>query len=222
MSSPARSSSLQKRLRHRPCGFSLVELLLAMGLGLMFCGVVIQALLGEGQNAQRFTRLLRERANQGRALALIRADLQRATAVAPDPERYGSVCGLAGRTPVLQLTTPEGLITYSVGAAPSGIWQGRVLMRCGPAFGLQGQVSAGTAFQSRVVIDGLAASATPWQGCGPLLAAPGVDLNGSARLPFSACLDPGTQLVALRLEQHFEVGGGSSQRIASEAVAGAG
>ncbi|MCP9771622.1 prepilin-type N-terminal cleavage/methylation domain-containing protein [Synechococcus sp. Tobar12-5m-g] len=211
---------------HHQGGFSLVELLLAMGLGLLFCGVVIQSLLGEGQNAQRFTRLLRERANQSRALALVRADLQRATAVAADPERQGSVCGLAGRTAVLQLSTPEGPITYSVGTAPSGIWQGRVLMRCGPAFGLNGQVAAGTAFQSRVVIDGLAASATPWQGCGSLLApGPGaapVDLNGSARLPFSACLDPSTQLVALRLEQHFTAGGGSSQRIASEAVAGAG
>ncbi|PZU98065.1 prepilin-type cleavage/methylation domain-containing protein [Cyanobium sp. ULC084] len=206
-------------------GFSLLELLLAMGLGLLFCGVVLQALLGEGRNAQRFSRLLRERANQDRAMALIRADLQRTTAVAADPERHGSVCGLAGRTAVLQLSTPEGMVTYSVGAAPSGIWQGRVLIRCGPAFGLHGQVAAGTTFQSRVVIDGLASSATPWQGCRPLLAAgdaAAVDLNRSARLPFSACLDPGTQLVALRLEQQFTAGGSSAQRIVSEAVAGAG
>ncbi|NQV10172.1 MAG: hypothetical protein HQ527_03240 [Cyanobacteria bacterium] len=220
------------RQHQGPCcqggGFSLVELLLAMGLGLLFCGVVVQALLGEGMNAGRFSRLLRERANQGRALDLIQADLQRTTAVAPDPERYGSACGMAGRPAVLQLRTPEGTITYSVGAAPSGLWQGRVLVRCGPAFGLDGQVSAGTTFQSRVVLDGLAAQATPWQGCSLLLhggevaAVAGVELNGSSRLPFSACLDPKTQLVALRLEQSFSDAGGTTQTIVSEVLAGAG
>jgi len=55
---------------------------------------------------------------------------------------------------VLQLTTHEGRISYSVGAAPSPIWRGSVLLRCGPAFGLTGEPSGG-AFQNRVLLDGL-------------------------------------------------------------------
>lgn len=201
-------------------GFSLVELMLAMSLGLVFSGVMIQALLGEGENAQQFTRALRERTYQRRAVALIRSDLERTRQViednASDP---ATACGgLGGRRRVLTLETAEGTIVYSVGAAPSGIWRGRVLMRCGPAFGEYGQASAG-AFQSRVVLDGLAADATPWQGCGGLEAAH--ELNGSAALPFSACLESGTRIVAVRLQQSF-VASGRTQRISSEAVLGAG
>ncbi|MCP9885120.1 hypothetical protein KBY97_08275 [Synechococcus sp. ATX 2A4] len=212
-------------------GFGLVEMLLAMTLGLGFCGVVIQALVGEGRHAQQFTRLLRERGNQRRALALIRSDLMRTSAVAADPGSGASRCGLAGRTAVLRLLTPEGTIDYSVGAAPSGIWQGRVLVRCGPAYGLDGQVNPGSAFQSRVVLDRLATKATPWQGCeallgrtvGPAEAARDRDLAGSSRLPFSACLDPESELVGLRLEQSFPGGpGGSDYRISTEAAAGPG
>lgn len=201
-------------------GFSLVELLLAMSLGLVFCGVVIQALVGEGQNAQRFTRALRERGYQRRAVALIRADLERATTVSggTGSETSTACGGLDGRRRVLELSTPEGTIVYSVGAAPSGIWRGRVLMRCGPAFGEYGQVSAG-AFQSRVVLDGLAGDATPWQGCGGLEGAS--ELNGSGALPFSACLEPATRIVAVRLEQSFAASG-RLQRISSETVLGAG
>jgi hypothetical protein len=55
---------------------------------------------------------------------------------------------------VLQLSTAEGPITYTVGLPPSAIWRGRVLMRCGPAFGLDGEPSRG-ASQNRVVIDAL-------------------------------------------------------------------
>lgn len=212
-------------------GFGLVEMLLAMTLGLGFCGVVIQALVGEGRHAQQFTRALRERGNQQRALALIRSDLDRALSVADDPAKGTSRCGLAGRTAVLRLHTPEGTIDYSVGAAPSGIWQGRVLVRCGPAYGLHGQVNPGSVFQSRVVLDRLAAEATPWKGCAALLGRPAApagglhphDLAGSSRLPFSACLDRESEVVGLRLEQSFPGGAGrSAQRLSTEAAAGAG
>lgn len=209
-------------------GFGLVELLLAMTLGLGFCGVVIQALVGDGRHAQQFSRALRERGHQQRALALIRSDLSRASAVAPDPALGSSLCGLAGRTAVLRLLTPEGAIEYSVGAPPSGLWQGRVLVRCGPAYGLDGQVNPGSAFQSRVVLDRLAAQATPWQGCGALLGPPLAggqghhDLAGSSRLPFSACLDGESQLLALRLEQSFSSrAAGRDQRLSVEITAGA-
>lgn len=226
-----RPAAHTRRLAASSPGFGLVEMMLAMTLGLGFCGVVIQALVGEGRHAQQFSRALRERGNQQRALALIRSDLARASAIAEDPAVGASQCGLAGRTAVLRLRTPEGTIDYSVGAAPSGIWQGRVLVRCGPAYGLDGQVNPGSVFQSRVVLDRLAAKATPWNGCAALLgrlAGQGGgqrehDLAASSRLPFSACLDRDSQLLGLRLEQSFPSGpGGREQRISSEAVAGAG
>jgi hypothetical protein len=133
-------------------------------------------------------------------------------------------CGLNGRTPVLQLRTPtaagEATVTYSVGAAPSGIWEGRVLVRCGPAYGLDGGVNPSSAFQGRVVLDRLATTATAWPTCGPLPS--GEVLNGSAALPFSACVDPASQLVALRLQQGLAIGGGRVQQLSSVAVAAAG
>ncbi|WP_254959321.1 MULTISPECIES: FitA-like ribbon-helix-helix domain-containing protein [unclassified Cyanobium] len=71
-------------------------------------------------------------------------------------ELLGAAClGLLVWGVVLQLTTPEGPISYTVGSAPSAIWRGRVLMRCGPAFGLHGEPSGGPA-QNRVLLDGLA------------------------------------------------------------------
>ena len=61
---------------------------------------------------------------------------------------------MAGREPVLQLTTTAGVITYSRGASPSSIWRGEVVMRCGPAYGMDGRLSSGAA-QNRVVLDQL-------------------------------------------------------------------
>jgi type II secretory pathway pseudopilin PulG len=210
----------QRRSTAAAAGFGLVELLLSLALGLVLCGAVVQALVGDGQIARRFTRQLRERGHQRRALELVRQDLERATAVLPVANPSAVSCGLAGRQVVLQLETPEGTVTYSVGAPPSGIWRGEVLVRCGPAYGLDGRVNPGTAFVSRVLLDGLSPSPTAWSNCGPL--AGGTELNGSASLPFSACLDPAGGLVGLRLEQRFEGGGGPAQRIESELLAGAG
>ena len=39
--------------------------------------------------------------------------------------------------------------------APSAIWRGDVLMRCGPAFDLQGGIRRGSRYQNRVVLDGV-------------------------------------------------------------------
>jgi len=102
----------------------------------------------------------------------------------------GAACGLGGRDPVLQLQTPAGPITYTVGSPPSAIWRRRVLMRCGPAFGLDGEPSAGAA-QNRVLLDGLAL--------------PGLE----------AAVEP-DGLVHLRLRQEFAPSGGGTQRIETE------
>jgi hypothetical protein len=58
---------------------------------------------------------------------------------------------------VLHLATAAGPITYSLGNPAEPIWRGRVLMRCGPAYGLHGELGSGAA-QNRVVLDALASS----------------------------------------------------------------
>jgi type II secretory pathway pseudopilin PulG len=185
-------------------GFSLVELMLSLSLGLGLSGVMLQGLMAEGQNGARLSRLLRERAAQRRTLELVKNDVARATAVSENPEHELHACGLARRTPVLHLNTSAGPVTYSVGKAPSTIWRGWVLMRCGPAFGMDGEPSLGSQAQNRVVIDGLAEQPQRWNGCASLLgekSTVAVDLGGSAHQPFSACLDSASGLVAFRLMQ---------------------
>jgi prepilin-type N-terminal cleavage/methylation domain-containing protein len=142
-------------------GFSLVELLLALAIGCGLSGVLLQALVAEGQNGQRFGRLLRERAVAQRTLELVRGDLHQSGGLA-DPLVVRPACNLAGRTVVLHLAPVAGNsdavpITYSLGKPAESIWRGRVLMRCGPAYGLHGELGSGAA-QNRVVLDALAAS----------------------------------------------------------------
>lgn len=212
----------------RPCepmaGFSLLELLVSLSLGMLLSGVILQGLLADGQNSQRVSRLLRERAVQRRTLALVKAELAQATAVSEAPQQEASPCSLAGRLPVLHLSTPAGAITYSVGASPSAIWRGQVLMRCGPAYGLDGQLSTGSQALNRVVIDGLASQPEPWRGCDALLgavaAALPLDLAGSSSQPFSACLDQRSGLLGLRLVQEFgDAKSSARQRVTSELLA---
>nr|WP_277874970.1 prepilin-type N-terminal cleavage/methylation domain-containing protein [Cyanobium sp. FACHB-13342] len=142
-------------------GFSLVELLLALAIGCGLSGVLLHALVAEGANSQRFGRLLRERAVAQRTLELVRGDLLQAGGLA-DPLVVRPACNLAGRTVVLHLAPAAGNpdavpITYSLGKPAEPIWRGRVLMRCGPAYGLHGELGRGAA-QNRVVIDALAPS----------------------------------------------------------------
>jgi hypothetical protein len=181
-------------------GFSLVELMLSLSLGLALSGVMLQGLMAEGQNGARFSRLLRERASQRRTLELVKHDLAYATAVSTTPKLEQHGCSLAGRTPVLHLSTAAGPITYSVGAAPSTIWRARVLMRCGPSFDLDGELSLGSSALNRVVIDGLVDQPTAWQACS--LQA-GTDLAGAARQGFSVCLQPEMGLARLWLTQQL-------------------
>ena len=176
---------LLRPCRRQTAGFSLVELLLASGLGLSVCVLILQSVLAEGQNGQRLARLLRERQAAERALALLRSDLQRATDVASSagPSGQSAACNLSGRAVLLHLQTAKGPITYSVGRAPEPIWRGQVLMRCGPAFGLDGSPSQGQAL-NRVLLDGLASG-----GALALLQGPGalrVELRQQLPLPGSA------------------------------------
>lgn len=134
--------------------FTLPELLLAVAVGLVVTAVVTQGLMRAGQGAQRMALVLRERLMARRTLALLRDEFGAAQSWQAGTGS-GAACGLGGRTPVVQLEAEGRRITYSLGAAPSPIWRGLVLMRCGPAYGLDGELSGGAA-QNRVVLDGLA------------------------------------------------------------------
>ena len=147
----------------RDAGFSLLELLLACSLGLAVFGVAATALLSEQKLGSRMGGLLRQRHLLLRANQLIAADVERGIALAPE---LASNCNLAGRKPWLQILGADGSVTtYSLGLPPSAVWHGQVLMRCGPAYGLEGQIKAGTRSQNRVVLDGLAPSSMAWVGC---------------------------------------------------------
>lgn len=181
-------------------GFSLLELLLACGLGLSLALAALAALFGDGEVGRRLGRQLREGQRLERALTLIAGDLQRGVVLAADPAAAGLVpaCGLAGRRPVLQISGSDGrLTTYSVGSPPDPIWRGWVLMRCGRAFGADGRPNPAAAFQNRVVLDGLDPAPSQPFVC-PLPA--GQLLLGTASLPLAACAEADSGLVELRLQ----------------------
>ena len=171
-------------------GFSLLELLLACSLGLVLLAVALQALLAEQRLGGRIGVLLRQRQLLLRANQLITADLERGIAFAPE---LAASCNLAGRQLFMQILSSDGeLTTYTVGAAPSAIWQGQVLMRCGPAYGINGQVSSSGVHQNRVVLDGLAQDFGAWSGCQVPTA------QSNARLP--VCWEPASGLVQWQLQ----------------------
>ena len=109
--------------------------------------------MGEEQQRQQLSQALRGRQQQRQTFDLIRLDLFQAEQV--DTARAsGASCRLFGRVPVLRLETAQGAIVYALGEPPSKIWRGHVLMRCGPAFGLNGEPSSGQ-HQNRVIVDAL-------------------------------------------------------------------
>ena len=147
----------------RDAGFSLLELLLACGLGLGLLATALSALLSAQRLGSRMGGLLRQRQMLLRANQLIAADVNRGISLAPE---LVSACNLAGRQLWLQVLGADGTITtYSLGAPPSAIWGGQVLMRCGLAYGLDGQIKVGAKPQNRVVLDGLAPTVRAWAGC---------------------------------------------------------
>ena len=134
-------------------GFSLLELLLACGLGLIIAGAALQSLLSEQQLGIRLGAQLRQRQLLLRANQLIAADIARGMAIT---DELPPVCKLAGRRLWMQIVSTDGAVTsYSLGDPPSPIWTGQVLMRCGPAFDLQGRSRASSTYQNRVVLDAI-------------------------------------------------------------------
>ena len=147
----------------RDAGFSLLELLLACSLGLVVFGVATTAFFSEQRLGNRMGGFLRQRQLLLRANQLVAADVARGVALAPE---LVSACNLASRQQWLQILGADGSVTtYSLGSPPSAIWQGQVMMRCGPAYGLDGQIKAGTRSQNRVVLDGVVPPSRAWAGC---------------------------------------------------------
>ena len=181
-------------------GFSLLELLLACSVGVALLAVALQTLLAEQRLGGRLGVLLRQRQLLLRANQLITADLERGIALAPE---LTPSCNLAGRQLFMQILSPDGeLTTYTVGAAPSAIWRGQVLMRCGPAYGINGQVSPVGSHQNRVLLDGLPQDFGAWSGCQLPTA------QSNAQLP--VCWEPASGLVKWQLQLQRD--GMSAQR----------
>ena len=182
-------------------GFTLIELLLSLSLGSLLFVVLLQLIGADLRLGNNMASRLRESAQQRQTLELIRGELAMGSGweVDPTPSHQWS-CGMAGRQPVLAIgldgsdsRASAQTIVYSVGAAPSAIWRGQVLMRCGPAYGLDGAIRPGGQAQNRVLIDGLSK-----EGLG-----------------FQARQDPQSKVLHLALEQ--AVNGGSG-RLRSAAV----
>ena len=143
---------------HSDQGFTLLELMLAALLGCLLSGVAFQLLLADTRQGGSLAESLQLKQWQRRTLELLKSDLQRASSWRVDPDASESgACGLAGRQPKLAITPTDGSdpVLYSLGPAPSPIWRGDVLMRCGPAFDLRGGIRSGSRYQNRVVLDGV-------------------------------------------------------------------
>ena len=82
-------------------------------------------------------------------------DLDRVSSWRIDPDPSGGwPCALVDRQPKLAITPRDGSdpVLYSLCPAPSSIWRGDVLMRCGPAFDLRGGIRSGSRYRNRVVL----------------------------------------------------------------------
>lgn len=190
-------------------GFTLVELMLVISVGMLFVAIALGVITRDLSIGQAMAQRLRERGLQQRTLMLIKADLARSYGWLVDPPISNLwPCSLAGRQPVLAIATapddPEArrrAIIYSVGSSPSPIWRSQVLMRCGPAFEINGEPNLVGNFQNRVLIDGLPASLS------------------HGELGFVARPDPRLPVLRLELEQQFQLPNGKMQRIRSAASA---
>ena len=146
------------RRPHPDQGFTLVELMLVALLGCLLCGVAFQLLFAETRQGGSLAESLQLKQWQRRTLQLVKGDLERASSWQIDPDVSADwPCALADRQPKLAIKPRDGSdpVVYSLGQAPSAIWRGDVLMRCGPAFDLQGGIRSGSRYQNRVVLDGV-------------------------------------------------------------------
>ena len=140
-------------------GFTLIELMLALSLGSLLFALMLRLIGADLRLGQAMAQRFRETSRQQRSLELIREELALAHGWMVDPPPSSSwPCRLSGRRPVLAIAMEPGdpnvrggsVIVYSVGQAPSAIWQGQVLMRCGPSYGLDGVLNLQGAFQNRL------------------------------------------------------------------------
>ena len=137
-------------------GFTLVELLLAAGLGALICSLALQLLAGHALQSGALAQRWQQRRLQRRTLQLLKADLAQADhwQLKPplDPQWP---CSLGVRQPLLAIHSADGspAVVYSLGPPPSAIWRRQVLVRCGPSFDLQGRPNRQGAYQNRVVLD---------------------------------------------------------------------
>ena len=137
-------------------GFTLVELLLAAGFGALICSLALKLLGGHALQSGVLAQRWQQRRLQRRTLQLLTADLAQADhwQLKPAWDPLWS-CSVGSRQPLLAILSADGspAVVYSLGAPPSAIWRGQVLVRCGPSFDLQGRPNRFGAYQNRVVLD---------------------------------------------------------------------
>ena len=178
-------------------GFTLVELLAGISLGVLISMVIIDALVAETGNSIRLARVWRERAATLRALEMMRSELAQAQRASPSViGNAPQSCGLnrSTRTVVLYMQTSQGIISYSLETNPDDIWRNTVLMRCGPDYNQNGSLSAASQPRTYVVLDGLAAN--------------GVSIS-----------QPATKILRIEIRQSFASSNSSSQSIETSGYA---
>ena len=145
-------------------GFTLLELMLSLSLGALLFALMLRLIGADLQLGRAMALRLSESSRQRRSLELIREELGSAHGWMVDPPVSNRwPCRMNGRRPVLAIATQQAdaqaradrAIVYSVGSAPDVIWRGEVLMRCGPAYSLDGVPNLRGAFQNRVLLDAL-------------------------------------------------------------------
>ena len=188
-------------------GFTLLELLLALSLGTLLCALMLRLIGADLQLSRAMAVRLSETSRQRRSLELIREELGLAHGWMVNPPVSNRwPCRMSGRRPVLAIATQsddaqargEGAIVYSVGSAPDVIWRGQVLMRCGPAYSLDGVPNVRGAFQNRVLLDALPLS----MGSG-----------------FAASPHPQLPVLQLEIEQQLPSGSGGLRTLRSRLAA---
>ena len=133
---------------------SVPEALVGLAMGLALLGMVVRYGQEAGEHTRRLAVRLEQRRETRRALELIRTELLEARSVRLQaPASLGGGCG-GDEQALLLLDTAIGPVAYWLENRPQRIWRGRALMRCGPSYGLDGQLRAGMP-RSRVLLDGL-------------------------------------------------------------------
>ena len=135
-------------------GFSLVEMIISLSLGGLVVLAIAHSIVGDLTNSSKVLKSFQVTSSQKLVLDLVESDLSYGALIDYSSPEFGqSGCPLTGRKPILSIQAESGVITYTVGSAPSKIWNGDVLMRCGPAYGLDGRLSHSNQFQNRVLLD---------------------------------------------------------------------